>query len=250
MLRAKSRDEIAIMRAGGKLHAEILDELVAMTQIGVTPKDISARAAELMKKHKLEMVVKGYDGFPDVMCISVNADIVHGVPTNIPIEDGDVVKLDLTFGHKSLILDGAKTVMVGKVSADAKRLVEGTERSMYAGIEAVKGDGTRVGDISQAVQDVLEKKYHLGVIRQLVGHGIGYEIHEDPNVPNYGIAGTGPALIAGMTICIEPMAALGDWHVITGKDGKTITMKDGSLGAHFEHTVLVTEDGVEILTQA
>lgn len=250
MLRAKSPDEIAIMREGGKLHAQILDTLFNMTAVGVTPKDISAKAAELIKKYKMEPVVLGYDGFPDVMCISVNEDIVHGIPGKQPIKDGDVVKLDLTVGYKSLVLDAATTVLVGNASADAKRLVEGTKRSLDAGIAAVKGDGTRVGDISQAVQDVLEKKYHLGVIRQLVGHGVGYEIHEDPNIPNYGVSGTGPALIAGMTICIEPMAALGDWHVITAKDGKTITMKDGSLGAHFEHTILITEDSCEILTQA
>jgi len=117
-----------------------------------------------------------------------------------------------------------------------------------AGIAAVKGDGTRVGDISQAVQDVLEKEYKLSVIRELVGHGVGYQIHEAPNIPNFGVSGTGPALHAGMTIAIEPMAALGDWHITVGKDKNTIYMKDGSLGAHFEHTVLITEDGCEILT--
>lgn len=248
-MRAKTSAEIDIMRAGGKLHAAILGELSKMVAPGVIPKDISVRAAELIKKNKMEPVVLGYEGFPDVMCISVNENIVHGVPTNTPIKDGDVVKLDLTLGYKSLVLDAAITVIVGNATPDVKRLVEGTKKSLDAGIAAVKGDGTRVGNISQAVQDVLEKQYKLGVIRELVGHGVGYSIHEDPNIPNYGVAGTGPALIAGMTICIEPMAALGDWHIKTAKDGKTIAMKDGSLGAHFEHTVLVTEDSAEILTQ-
>jgi methionyl aminopeptidase len=249
-MRAKTPAEIETMRAGGRLHAGILEELAKMPAPGVTPKDISARAAELIKKHKMEPVVLGYDGFPDVMCISVNDGIVHGVPSNTPIKDGDVVKLDLTLGYKSLILDSATTVIVGKPTPDVKRLVEGTKKALDAGIAAVKGDGTRVGNISQAVQDVLEKQYKLGVIRELVGHGIGYEIHEDPNIPNYGVSGTGPALIAGMTICIEPMAALGDWHVTTAKDGLTIAMKDGSLGAHFEHTILITQDSAEILTLA
>jgi methionyl aminopeptidase len=148
-----------------------------------------------------------------------------------------------------MINDSALTVIAGKsTDKDTQRLVEGTKKSLEAGIAAVKGEGTRVGDISQAVQDVLEKQYKLGVIRELVGHGVGYEIHESPNIPNYGVAGTGPALHAGMTIAIEPMAALGDWHIAFAKDKSTIIMKDGSLGAHFEHTVLITEDGCEILT--
>lgn len=249
-MRAKTPDEVDIMRLGGRLHAGILKELSDMVVPGVTPKDISARAAELIKKNKMEPVVLGYEGFPDVMCISVNSAIVHGVPSGQKIKDGDVVKLDLTLGYKSLILDSAVTLISGgKATPDVKRLVEGTKKALDAGIAAVKGDGTRVGDISQAVQDVLEKKYHLGVIRELVGHGIGYSIHEDPNIPNYGHTGTGPALMAGMTICIEPMAALGDWHITTAKDGKTIALKDGSLGAHFEHTILITDNGAEILTQ-
>lgn len=248
-MRAKTPSEIEIMRAGGKLLAGILEELSKMAAVGVKPTEISARATVLIKKHKMEPVVLGYDGFPDVMCISVNENIVHGVPSKNPIKDGDVVKLDLTLGYKSLVLDSALTVIVGQGSANAKRLVEGTKKSLEAGIAAIEGDGTRVGDISASVQDVLEKKYRLGVIRELVGHGIGYNIHEDPNIPNYGVAGTGPTLIEGMTICIEPMAALGDWHITTARDGKTIAMKDGCLGAHFEHTVLITSGGCEILTQ-
>jgi methionyl aminopeptidase len=130
-----------------------------------------------------------------------------------------------------------------------KRLIDGTKKSLEAGIAAIKGSGTRVGDIAAAVQNVLDRQ-KLGIVRDLVGHGVGYDIHEAPNIPNYGSAGNGPALSAGMTIAIEPMATLGDWHIKIAKDGWTIETADGSLGAHFEHTVLITEDGAEILTTA
>jgi methionyl aminopeptidase len=250
-MRAKSPADLEAMRAGGKLLAGILNDLAGKVRPGITPKDLSADAAAQIKKHKMQPVVLGYDGFPDVICISVNNAIVHGIPTNDVIKDGDVVKLDLTVGYKGMINDSAVTIIAGKsTDKDAQRLVEGTKRALDAGIAAIKGEGTRVGDIAAAVQEVLEKKYHLGVIRELVGHGVGYEIHESPNVPNYGVSGTGPVLHQGMTIAIEPMAALGDWHIDFAKDKSTIVMRDGSLGAHFEHTVLITEDGAEILTLA
>jgi methionyl aminopeptidase len=248
-VRPKTPADIENMRQGGKLLAAILQELAGKVKQGVSPKELSADAAAQIKKYKMQPVVLGYDGFPDVMCISVNEAIVHGVPSDKPIKDGDVVKLDLTLGFKGMINDSAITVIAGQsLDAAAKRLVEGTKRSLEAGIAAIKGEGTRVGDISAAVQSVLEKDYKLGVIRELVGHGVGYEIHESPNVPNFGVAGTGPMLHAGMTIAIEPMAALGDWHIAAAKDKNTILMKDGSLGAHFEHTVLITDKGCEILT--
>mgnify|MGYP000005734833 CR=1 FL=1 len=249
-MRAKTPADLNNMRAGGKLLAGILNDLAAKAVPGVKPSDLSAEAAEQIKTHNLQPVVLGYEGFPDVMCISVNNAIVHGIPGHQPIRQGDVVKLDLTLAYKGMINDSAVTVIAGgHGSAGVARLVEGTKAALDAGIAAVKGEGTRVGDISQAVQDVLEKQYKLGVIRELVGHGVGYEIHEAPNIPNYGVAGTGPVLHAGMTIAIEPMAALGDWHIAVAKDKNTIIMKDGSLGAHFEHTVLITEDSCEILTQ-
>jgi methionyl aminopeptidase len=239
------------MRAGGKLLAGILNDLAGKVRPGITPKDLSADAAAQIKKHKMQPVVLGYDGFPDVICISVNNAIVHGIPTNDVIKDGDVVKLDLTVGYKGMINDSAVTIIAGKsTDKDAQRLVEGTKRALDAGHAPRKVECNRVGDIAAAVQEVLEKKYHLGVIRELVGHGVGYEIHESPNVPNYGVSGTGPVLHQGMTIAIEPMAALGDWHIDFAKDKSTIVMRDGSLGAHFEHTVLITEDGAEILTLA
>lgn len=248
-MRAKTPVDLENMRAGGKLLAAILQNLAGQVKPGVTPKQLSMSAHEQIKEYKMQPVVLGYDGFPDVMCISLNQAIVHGIPSDIPIKDGDVVKLDLTLGYKGMINDSAMTIIAGRgVNADAKRLIEGTKKSLEAGIAAIKGDGTRVGDISAAVQNVLEKTYKLGVIRELVGHGVGYEIHESPNIPNYGVAGTGPMLHTGMTIAIEPMAALGDWHIAVAKDKNTILMKDGSLGAHFEHTVLITDNSAEILT--
>ncbi|MGH7156711.1 MAG: type I methionyl aminopeptidase [Candidatus Saccharimonadales bacterium] len=248
-MRAKTPADLENMRAGGKLLAKILQDLAGKIQPGVVPKDLAADAAEQIKKYDMQPVVKGYEGFPDVICISVNEAIVHGIPGNQPVRQGDLVKLDLTLGYKGMINDSAVSVLAGgHGSAGVQRLLDGTKAALDAGIAAIKGEGTRVGDISQAVQEVLEKEYNLGVIRELVGHGVGYQIHEAPNIPNYGVAGTGPVLHQGMTIAIEPMASLGDWHITVAKDKNTIVMKDGSLGAHFEHTVLITESGAEILT--
>jgi methionyl aminopeptidase len=244
----KTPAEIDIMREGGKMLAGILNMLAAKVEPGVKPTDLSKIAAEEIKKRGMQPVVLGYEGFPDVICISVNEEIVHGIPKSKPLKDGDVVKLDLTLGHKSMIVDSAITVVAGNGgNKDVKRLVESTKKSLEAGISAISGRGTRVGDIASAVQKVLDQN-KLGIIRDLVGHGVGYSIHEQPNIPNYGVAGTGPVLSAGMTIAIEPMAALGEWQINIAKDGWTIVTRDGSLGAHFEHTVLITEDGTEILT--
>ena len=248
-MRPKSPDEIQVMREGGKLLAGILNKLATHVQPGVTGKDISAIAMAEVKAKKMQPVLVGFQGFPDVMCISVNDGIVHGIPNSVPFKDGDTVKLDLTLGYKSLVLDSAITVIAGTNNDKSiEKLLNGTKRSLMAGIDAVKGDGTRVGDISAAVSKVLEAN-NLGIIRDLVGHGVGYGIHEDPNIPNYGVAGTGPTLMSGMTIAIEPMASLGDWEIEISKDGWTVVMADGSQSAHFEHTVLITEDGAEILTQ-
>jgi methionyl aminopeptidase len=248
-MRAKTPAEIEVMREGGKKLAQTLDILAKKVQPGITPRELADIAEEEVKKAGLQPVLKGYEGFPDVLCISVNEAIVHGMPGKKPIKDGDVVKLDLTIGYKNLILDSAISVYVGSGAppADIKRLLEGTQRALDAGIAAIKGSGTRVGDISAAVQDVLNQ-YKLGVIRDLVGHAVGDKIHEEPNIPNYGVAGTGPVLPAGVTIAVEPMASLGDWHIDTANDGWTVVMRDGTLGAHFEHTVLITDKGAEILT--
>ncbi len=248
-MRAKTPAEIEIMREGGKKLAEVLQSVAKKVQPAVTPRELAGVAEEQAKKAGLQPILKGYEGFPDVLCISINEAIVHGMPGKKPIKEGDVVKLDLTVSYKNLVLDSAISVYAGAGESpkDVKRLLEGTQRALMAGIDAIKGDGTRVGDIPSAVQNTLNS-YKLGVIRDLVGHAVGDKIHEEPNIPNYGVAGTGPVLHAGVTIAIEPMASLGDWHIDTAKDGWTVVMRDGSLGAHFEHTVLVTEKGAEILT--
>ena len=248
-MKPKTPAEIDIMREGGHKLAVILQELAVQVAVGTSGKDLSAVAAEKIKIAGMQPVVLGYQGFPDVMCVSINDAIVHGVPTSQKFKEGDVVKLDLTLGFQSMVVDSAITVVVGSPkSGDVKRLVEGTKMALEKGIAAIHGAGTRVGDIASAIQTELEKN-QLGVIRDLVGHGVGYSIHEDPNIPNYGVTRTGPSLPAGVTIAVEPMASLGDWQVSSQKDG-TVKMQDGSLGAHFEHTVLVTEDGAEILTLA
>jgi methionyl aminopeptidase len=248
-MRPKSPTEIEKMREGGKMLATILNFLGGKVEPGIKPKDIAKIAAEEIKKTAMQPVVLGYEGFPDVICISVNQAIVHGIPGNTPFKDGDVVKLDLTVAHQGMVVDSAITVVAGNnTNADVKRLIDGTKKSLEAGIAAIHGSGTRVGDIASAVQKVLDQ-HKLGIIRDLVGHGVGYDIHEQPNIPNYGVAGTGATLSAGMTIAIEPMATLGDWQINFSKDGWTVLTRDGSLGAHFEHTVLITENGAEILTK-
>lgn len=248
-MRAKTPAEIEIMREGGKKLAGVLQILARQIKPGITSRELAESAEAEVKKAGLQPILKGYEGFPDVLCISVNEAIVHGMPGNKALKDGDVVKLDLTVSYKNLILDSAISVYVGsgQPPADIKRLLEGTKRALDAGVDAIKGSGSRVGDISAAIQDVLDK-YQLGIIRDLVGHAVGDKIHEEPNIPNYGVAGTGPVLPAGVTLAVEPMASLGDWHIDTAGDGWTVVMRDGSIGAHFEHTVLITEEGAEILT--
>lgn len=238
------------MREAGRMLATVLEKVKSEMTAGMSTKDLADIAAGEIKRLGGQPAFLNHDGFTDVLCTSVNEQIVHGLPNKKKIiKKGDVIGLDFGVSYKGLIVDGAITAVVGDEypSADVKRLIEGTERSLMAGIDAIKGDGTRVGDISAAVQKVLEQ-YKLGIIRDLVGHAVGDEIHEEPNIPNYGVAGTGPVLPAGATIAIEPMASLGDWQLQTSTDGWTIEMTDGSLGAHFEHTIVITEKGAEILT--
>lgn len=246
----KTAQQIDSMRECGRILATIYQQLRQQVTAGVSEMEIN----DWVKKWIREMGAKpSYEteeiGFPGVICISVNDALVHSPPSNYVLEKGDVVGFDLVINYQGVHTDSAFTMVVDEVPTGAtKHLLKVTEQSLYSGIDAISGAGTRIGDISSAIEDVLNRG-KLGVVKELVGHGVGLKMHLPPNVPNFGIRGTGPVLNPGDTIAIEPMASLGGGEVVTDKeDGWTISMKDGSLAAHFEHTVLITEDGAEILT--
>lgn len=244
--RVKTDHEIDLMRRSGQILANTLKLIDARVQPGMTGKQISELAKNELKKAGAKASFLGYQGYPDVICISVNDEVVHGIPNDEPFKEGDLVSFDFGVSYKGLITDAAFSKVLGPPTKEQARLMKATEQSMYAGIDTLK-DGVRVGDIAEAVQNVLDAQ-QLGIVRELVGHGVGDYVHEDPNIPNYGMAGTGPTLKAGMTIAIEPMATLGDYRIKMDGDGWTIRTQDGSLACHFEHTILITKDGYEILT--
>lgn len=245
----KTAAEIENMRESGRMLATVLQYLRKEMTAGMSTKDLAILAARELENLGGKAAFLGYQGFPDVICISVNEEVVHGIPSATRIvQSGDIVGLDFGVTYNGMITDGAISVIVDKPKEKRhQELVRMTESSMYEGIAAVH-DKVRTGDIGTAVQAVLEKG-KFGIVRDLVGHGVGHELHEDPNIPNYGRPHTGPWLSAGMTIAIEPMATLGGERVYVAPDQWTIVTADKSLSAHFEHTVLITEDGAEILTQ-
>lgn len=244
--RVKTASEIAGMRESGRMLADILQKVKAVAAPGMTGVDVSAIAKKELKAFGADAAFLGYMGYPDVICVSVNDEVVHGIPNNTPFLDGDVVSFDFGVTYQGMITDSAFTMCIGKSTKTKQHLIKTTERAMYAGIEQLK-NGVRIGNIAFAIQHILDAE-QLGIVRDLVGHGVGHYVHEDPNIPNYGVSGTGPALKAGMTVAIEPMATLGDYHVKMDKDGWTIRTVDGSLAAHSEHTILITDNGYEILT--
>ncbi|HSX06021.1 MAG TPA: type I methionyl aminopeptidase [Candidatus Saccharimonadales bacterium] len=256
MATIKTPDEIVAMRESGRMLATVLELIRSRVEAGMTPKDMSALAARELERLGGKPAFKGVDGgpgvmrYPDIICISTNNEVQHSIPNDRPFVDGDIVNFDFGVTYQGMITDGGISVSIGgpdKADKAGRRLLEGTERALYAGIEQVH-DGARVGDISAAVQAILQS-YDLGIVRELVGHGVGNELHEEPEIPNYGVKGTGPILKAGQTIAIEPITTLGDHRIFQTKDGWTLMTVDGSRSAQFEHTVLVTKAGAEILTQ-
>jgi methionyl aminopeptidase len=247
MIQLKSPQEIAKMEVANRIVAEVLAEVKAKIRPGVETRELDELAQDLCRKRQVKPAFKGYRGYPHALCVAVNEEVVHGMPGPRRLETGDLVSLDFGVLHDGYFGDAAITVPVGEVTPEAHLLMKATEESLYAGIAQFKTGG-RLSDISHAVQKTVEG-YGFGVIRQFVGHGIGRALHEDPQIPNFGPRGKGPALKVGMTLAIEPMTSAGSWEVKILEDGWTAVTTDGSLAAHFEHTVALTEKGVLILSR-
>ncbi len=245
----KSPAEIQAMRESGQILAQVLVVMERECKAGATPKQMSAIARKELERRGAEPAFLNFHGYPDVICISVNDQVQHSIPDDRPFQNGDVVNFDFGVRYKGMITDGGITVCVGgQTTPDTARLIKGTKAALQDALQVVR-HGCRVGDISAVIERTL-RKHSLGIVRELVGHGVGRSLHEDPEIPNYGRSGRGPVLKAGMTIAIEPITTLGDPRIFEAADGWTLKTKDGSWSAQFEHTVLVTPTGCEVLTKA
>ena len=242
----KSPRELDSMRKAGEIVGRTLDLLKASVEPGMTTRDLDRIAFQEITRSGASPTFKGYRGFPATICSSVNEEIVHGIPGKRKLQEGDIVKVDVGATIEGFIGDAAVTIPVGEVPEALLALMEDTRRGLEEGIKAAV-PGARVGDISAAVQAYGEARGY-GVVREFVGHGVGRFLHEDPQIPNYGIAGRGPLLRAGMCIAIEPMFNLGDWKTRILDDQWTVVTADGKLSSHFEHSIAITEQGPEILT--
>ena len=248
MIVRKSAGELEAMREGGRITAACLKMLAENAQVGVTTKELDRMAEDFIRSRGATPEFKGYQGFPASICTSPNAMIVHGIPGSYRLKAGDIISLDVGVRYEGFVTDSATTVAVGEVSENAEGLLETTRQCLAAATEQVQF-GKRLGDIGYAIQALAESRGY-GVVRDLVSHGVGRKMHEDPQIPNYGRPGTGPRLLPGMTFAIEPMITLGDYNIrLSEWDGWSIYTADGSLAAHFEHTVAVTENGPWILTE-
>jgi methionyl aminopeptidase len=242
----KSDREIELIRQGGRILAEVLQKLVERIRPGLSTAEIDRFVREEFDRRGVRPSFLGYRGFPAAVCVSVNEEIVHGIPGRRVLEEGDIVSIDLGLIYKGYQADAAVTVGVGRVSPEAERLIQTTEEALMAGIRAARA-GARLGDVSWAIQSYAENRGY-SVVREYVGHGIGREMHEEPPVPNYGRPGTGLVLRKGMVLAIEPMLVIGDWRTRVLDDGWTVVTADGTLAAHAEHTVAITNGEAEILT--
>lgn len=243
----KNKKEQEIMRAGGKISARVLNLLASRVKAGMTTQELDEIAEREIIKAGGKPAFKGHGGYPATICVSINDEIVHGIPSNKVINEGDLVGIDLGTLYNGFYTDTAITVPVGKISKDIQRLLDITKRSLDNAIDATK-PGIHLGDIQAIIQKTIEDA-GFGVIRDLSGHGIGPNLQEDPSIPNFGKMDTGVILKEGMTLAIEPMVAMGDYHVKTSDDSWTVVTIDKSLTAHFEHTILVTKTGAEALTK-
>lgn len=246
MIILKSKQEIAYMREAGKILAHVHEVLKDAIKPGLTTKELDELAEAEIKKHGAEAAFKGYHGYPASICTSINEEVVHGIPGLKTLKDGDIISIDVGTIYKGYYADAAKTHPVGAVSEELQQLMEVTRQSFYEGLKYCM-EGNRLSDISHAIQSYVES-YGFSVVRDLVGHGIGRNMHEDPQVPNYGSPGRGPRLAEGMVLAIEPMVNMGTHLVETLQDNWTVVTADGKPSAHYEHTVAITKDGPMILT--
>ena len=242
----KSNQEIAAMRRAGRIVATVLEVLKLQVRPGMKTKELDVIAEEELKRLGAKPSFKGYRGFPGNLCVSVNDEIVHGTPGERVLGEGDIVSLDLGAIFMGFQADAALTVGVGEVSSQAEELMKTTEGALKVGIAAACPEA-RLGDISAAIQNYAESRGY-SVVREYTGHGIGREMHEEPQIPNFGSPGLGPVLIRGMTLALEPMVNAGDWRTRLGANQWTVLTNDGSLSAHFEHTILITNAEPEVLT--
>lgn len=246
LITIKSDREIELLREAGKVVYQTHQYLKPFLKEGITTKELDKLAEDFIRSKGCTPSFKGYDGFPGSICTSINNQVVHGIPGNRKLKNGDIISVDIGACYKGYHGDSAWTHSVGEIDEDKKFLLEHTEKALYEGIKQVKS-GNRIGDIGAAIEEYAEA-HNLGVVKELVGHGVGTSVHEDPEVPNYGKKGTGIVLKEGMVIAIEPMLNLGTADIYILDDDWTIETDDGLPSAHFEHTVAVTKDGCIILT--
>ncbi|MBR1386599.1 MAG: type I methionyl aminopeptidase [Bacilli bacterium] len=246
MINIKSDHEIELLRIAGNIVYQTHQYLKPFIKEGITTLELDRLAEDFIRSKGATPSCKGYNGFPATLCTSINDEVVHGIPSKRKLKNGDIITLDICACYKGYHGDSAWTYKVGEVSKEVSDLMDETKEALFAGLAMVK-PGNRIGDISNAVETVA-KKYHLGVVRELCGHGVGHELHEDPDIPNYGKPNTGPLIKEGMVFAVEPMLNLGSRDICMLDDGWTIVTYDEKPSAHFEHTVLVTHDGYEILT--
>lgn len=247
MITLKSEREIKLLREANRVVALVHQTMASAIKPGVSLITLDRIAEKVIRDNGCTPSCKGYGGFPNSICASVNDALVHGIPNHYKLKNGDIVTIDVCACYRGYHGDGAYTYKVGDVSAEAEQLLKVTEEALYIGLSQVK-PGNRVGDISNAIQTYVES-FGYSLPEEYTGHGVGTSIHEDPNIPNVGIAHTGPLLKKGMVIAVEPMVFAGKKDCVTMNDGWTVKSRDHSLGAHFEHTIVITDDGYEILTK-
>lgn len=242
----KSEEEVQAIKRSCQIVARILAELKPKIRPGVQTKVLDDYAQRKAKEMGAIPAFKGYRGYPSSLCTSINEEVVHGIPSSRVLKEGDIISLDFGVLYEGYYGDAAVTYSVGEISPEAKRLIAASEKAFYRGLDKLK-EGSRISDISHAIQNYVESE-GFSVIRSFVGHGIGHSLHEEPQVPNFGFPGLGPKIKVGLTLAIEPMISMGDWQVEILSDGWTAVTRDRSLAAHYEHTVALTPNGIEILS--